>query len=517
MKHLLLILAIPISFFSYSQDAIPFETTTWDCNFHENGLLFTNTDQGSNGLLHKTLQASPLYSSNLWITTRDNNGQTFAAIGTYGPETDFIQGPYRDSSNYRPNSYIKITREEIENHMANFNSTGYIMPASIKNWPAIGDTAKGESLALAPFIDSNNNGCYDPENGDYPAVRGDFSLYMIYCTGVVPNVITGSDPVELEVHTMIYGFKDNPNPIINDAIFIRHSIYNPTSNYQYFQIGQYFDFDLGNPIDDFVGSDQKENSFYVYNGDNNDEETVLAPNFGENPAAFGVRFLNKPLYSAIYFDIGQHNMGWPATAPHYQNYMLGLKKDYTPITDPDNTPNKLMYSGDPVSATGWTEASSGNVPHDRRMIASFKNDEYFPSTRVHYDLAMYLGSGGSSNLDNISIMKHGLSIISTFFNNQNFINGVLATNSDCQVSGISANPKPAFKLFPNPTQGEISITSQQAIQSISILETGGKSTPVNFSPKGKIIIPKGISSGVYILVVSFQNGKKQYQKIALQR
>jgi hypothetical protein len=28
----------------------------------------------------------------------------------------------------------------------------------------------GEFPDQAPFVDANNNGCYDPENGDYPSI-----------------------------------------------------------------------------------------------------------------------------------------------------------------------------------------------------------------------------------------------------------------------------------------------------------------------------------------------------------
>ena len=51
-----------------------------------------------------------------------------------------------------------------------YRITGYQMPRSVKNWPAIGRVDYGEFPDQAPFVDANNNGCYDPENGDYPSI-----------------------------------------------------------------------------------------------------------------------------------------------------------------------------------------------------------------------------------------------------------------------------------------------------------------------------------------------------------
>ncbi|MBK8414466.1 MAG: hypothetical protein IPL22_08125 [Bacteroidetes bacterium] len=36
------------------------------------------------------------------------------------------------------------------------------------------------SRVLAPFADFNSNGIYDPQNGDYPYILGDESIYSIF-------------------------------------------------------------------------------------------------------------------------------------------------------------------------------------------------------------------------------------------------------------------------------------------------------------------------------------------------
>ncbi|MFT6717882.1 MAG: hypothetical protein ACJAY8_000267 [Sphingobacteriales bacterium] len=517
MKKALLFLSLIAATTCFSQDNIPFTTPTWDCNFHERGLLFFNADQSLNGLMNKTLNASPLFASHIWISSKDSNNFAKVAVGQYGSGADFVQGPFRNTNTYRPNSFINITREEITYHQAHFNDIGYTMPPSIKNWPAIGDTATGESLALAPFMDINKNECYDPENGDYPAVRGDYALYFIYANGVDFSTASGSAPMNIEVHTMIYGFIDSLKPTINEAVFMRHTLINHSSTSQNIRFGQWFDFDLGNPLDDFIGSAPEENTVYVYNGDNNDDANSLTPHFGENPPAFGIRYLDKPLDCLISYPIGQSNIGDPVTPMGYENYMNGFDKIGQPWRDNNNLPTKIMYPGDPVTETGWTESSGGNSPGDRRCISSFGNEEFAPGERLHYDLTMYLGNGGNSNLENITNMKKGLTTLSDFFEARKFDDGVLAKNKDCQTSTIKDKTTSQFSLFPNPSNGQLVVQSQVGIKTATLLGSNGARTNTTITNNGTIIVPQNLANGLYILEVQFRNGVKQHQKFLLQR
>ena len=66
--------------------------------------------------------------------------------------------------------HFKVTREEVELHVANYQNPNYTMPASIKNWPAHGNYNNPivGFRNLAPFYSPTGNIDYDPESGDYP-------------------------------------------------------------------------------------------------------------------------------------------------------------------------------------------------------------------------------------------------------------------------------------------------------------------------------------------------------------
>ena len=76
-----------------------------------------------------------------------------------------------------------MTAVEINNHILNYQSPGYIIPNDILNWPAHGDTTLGNSLGMlpyiAPFIDVDNDDIYNPSQGDYPCIKGDEAVYIV--------------------------------------------------------------------------------------------------------------------------------------------------------------------------------------------------------------------------------------------------------------------------------------------------------------------------------------------------
>ena len=115
-----------------------------------------------------------MFCAALWIGGHDANGQLhLAAVRFRQVGDDFWPGPLKitgasttQSMCIKFDKHFKITRAEVDEHISSYNTSGYVMPASIANWPAHGD--EGYSYYLAPFKDVNENGVYDPENGDYP-------------------------------------------------------------------------------------------------------------------------------------------------------------------------------------------------------------------------------------------------------------------------------------------------------------------------------------------------------------
>ncbi len=299
-----------------------------------------------------------MFCAALWIGGRDANGQLkLAAVRFRQVGNDFWTGPLKitgagttQSMCIKFDKHFKITRSEVDQHIAGYNTSGYVMPSSIANWPAHGD--EGYSYYLAPFKDVNGNGVYDPENGDYPyydinnelcpwtedniaaaaahelprtpedlwleqrnypgsepdytrsngmiyadhVLKGDATMFWIFNDNGGPHTESGGSPIGLEIRGQAFGFSTNDD--LNNMTFysyeiINRSTYTLTNTF----FSQWVDPDLGYAYDDYVGCDVGRGLGYCYNGTNVDGSGQTWA-YGDQPPAIGVDFFQGPYMDA---------------------------------------------------------------------------------------------------------------------------------------------------------------------------------------------------------------------------
>jgi len=278
--------------------------------------LFTLFHDDDNGItafeVPKASGANTIFAANLWTSGKNQdsvylNGETFGTTwtGTYfsGFDKRFEfkspAGPVMDSVYYNLTDYDyqwdrlwKVNNSDLVYHIANWNVNGYQPAEVIKNWPAHGDVAKGQAYYLAPFVDNNNDGVYNPLDGDYPKIKGQQAIYYIY-NDIRWQGIT-QKPMKTEVHYMAYAYHCPSDSALYNTIFIDYTIYNRSNlTYDSTYVGMWTDFDIGYSGDDFVACDVARSTFYGYNGDDNDDYSNPsgAPGYGVYPPAQGVTFL----------------------------------------------------------------------------------------------------------------------------------------------------------------------------------------------------------------------------------
>jgi len=130
-----------------------------------------------------------LFISDLWVTGFDPSGNLGGAVQLFGEQnsltTDFNNGPILDSN--QPlftqceadslfDSNFVVFGKDVRNFIAD-NQNGNLtdIPDAIKYWPARGNPFFFEKYnvnlplqELAPFFDTDQDGLYNPQNGDYP-------------------------------------------------------------------------------------------------------------------------------------------------------------------------------------------------------------------------------------------------------------------------------------------------------------------------------------------------------------
>lgn len=340
-----------------------------------------------------------LFAGALWIGGIENNNLKLAAMTYRQNGSDFFPGPLDElgsTENSQCQKYDKIyevTREEIENFRQDPTA---VPPASIAKWPALFTSNAGVKRPLAPYVDVDGNGAYNPIDGrDYPDVFGDQTLFYVYNDKGNIHSESKADAIGLELQTQAFAFATSDE--VNNMTFYNTIVYNrskSTLSQTYF--GQWVDSDLGYAFDDYVGCDTLRGLGYCYNGNNIDPGVQ---GYGENPPTVGVDFFKGPLADPdkidndsngivddetldmgkfVYYNNDFGTQGNPEEAQHYYNYLTAKWKNGTHVKygkDGLNTTGKdcdFMFPSDPrdKSAVAWNEAGVPNKPGDRRFIQS---------------------------------------------------------------------------------------------------------------------------------------------------
>lgn len=313
MKITLQLILIFTSFISIGQsnsyDSLNVNNIT--ARFYSGGQMFSDTSISGAG--YEFMQGSGHHTINtasLWMGGLDVNGQLKLSAQLYGTG-DYFYGPAGmgfNTGNQPGYDFVwKITKQEIDSFVAYYQcsidpactpSPGYTIPNSILNWPAHGDINQGQDFYLAPFVDVNNDGIYEPNVGDYPCIKGDMAIFTIY-NDIGTHTASGGDMIGAQVKVMHYAYDHDPTFSGNDSsflntIFSEYSIKNhSTQTLHDFYIGIMEDMDIGCPDNDYVGCDLTRALGYTYNSANPDVQSndPCPLPYGINPPAQGITIL----------------------------------------------------------------------------------------------------------------------------------------------------------------------------------------------------------------------------------
>jgi hypothetical protein len=341
------------------------------------------------------------FASALWIGGVDNGGNLKVAAMTYRQTgNDFWPGPLKleDASVTSDvclayDRHWKITKKEVEEYVLG------ITPApseAIETWPGNGDAANGYPFQLAPFIDLNGDGEYDPSYRDtsgipeHPAydisgdlgceakLFGDQTIWWVFNDKGNIHSETGGFPIGLEIRAQAFAFATNN--ALNNMTFYNYEIIN-RSTFTVLQtyFGQWIDSDVGNYLDDYVGCDVGRGLGYTYNGDADDETAV---GYGLNPPAFGLDFFEGPFMDADTLD-GNPD---PCVEPKAIN---GLGFGDGIIDNERIGMSKYVYYNNDFSITG--------NPEDAQDIYNYLRGRWKDGTQMVYDGIDGYGSGVPTN------------------------------------------------------------------------------------------------------------------------
>ncbi len=391
---------------------------------HRVGFLYNNFNPldpylDSNG---ETLFKSG-FSRTIWMSSIDENGESLISVNTYGSNgSDFTPGPIvSEATMTEPictvyNRIWKVTRVELESAKRLF-AQGYLteenIATDILEWPAIGNPYLGEWApveTLAPFVDIDQNGIYNPLQGDYPITIEESPEFVPYeMLFSVFNDLrevgqSASRGIGMEFHQMNYVINCKNNPESNQTVYTRLKyIYKGDRPVSEFRLCIWEDNDLGCLFNDYGGYDRELNCTYTYNKDNVDthiqclDEIITVPQ--DIAAIKSLVFLSNQAHSSIAY--GNFGAGVKCAGAFNVECIVNLLNGLSPLGTPiiaggNNNPTSsdtttYTYTGRPNNPDGWSMQNEGLVNNDHRTITTLIEDEILmPSTSGGIDFADHM-------------------------------------------------------------------------------------------------------------------------------
>lgn len=457
-----------------------------------------------------------------------------------------LPGPYTTSAMYdqvqeaKYNRPYHVSLQMIEDHIDSLQSgsSSYVPVWQIRNWPAHGNTALGQEADLAPFVDVNGNGTYEPLQGDYPSIYGNDCVFSI--THYRTN---GNAAKAVEFHSYVYTEVCDTSETFENVLMRKIQVYSRGAEIDSMFFGGRFDGDLGNYNDDYFGTKVDLGLVYNYNADLMDEDNSGRRGFHDTIPAQGIMVLkgfkqaNDGLDNGIGLMPGESVNGYGYNDGVTDNEYEGLYASsiYTgtnaapAVSDPATTGdlhnilNGYFRFGDPMYYGGTGFPGSPGVTNIRTnyLYSGYQDPNHFGTEGINpgfdnwseYEPAgpgsisnpggdrrggysfgkTALGNGESFELDYAYLIKSEGVQTTAIFNPVNALfakatavrNAFLSNEGPCGIDfgtvpedlGVeeSAINGDLYAVYPNPTAGSVRINGiSDAGATIQVFDINGK-------------------------------------------
>jgi len=461
---------------------------------------------------HKNIQ----FAAALWMSGYDAGSHLHVAAQTYRQNgNDYWPGPldtgdtltYTTSSNWA--KIWKVNRTDIQYFQSLPTHTTTNTPQAILTWPGNGNAnAQGNGGAsltitsdMAPFIDLNGNGIYEPLSGEYPDIKGDQALWWVFSDNGPTHNQTNGKPLGVEVHAMSYAYKRGT--LIDDVVYYDYTIVNKSAkNYSNFRAALFDDVDLGWYADNYLGFDSTWRMGIGYNGTNCSGCSAGNPvnSYGLNPPQVAVTMVvlpgdagtsYVPVGSFTYFNNNGSIIGNPAVDTEYNNYMRSKLRNGQHFTDdfsgrgipsvgygsgPDCN---YVFPGNPSDTNQWSECVCNDDPDDVRFVLSSNDFTLNAGSTAHMVLALIVadsaGGCGATSFDSIRVVAD--TAWNIYYNPPPLIPSAVAN---------IANDN-SVTIYPNPANDKLYITNSRnntAAATIIIYNVLGQAISISINQNG---------------------------------
>ena len=502
MKYLKALLIFLVSLNMLAQNSARLNVNNIDTEVRNNLSPFAIPGIGKSSYkINGDSSSLPIFSTGLYLGAVDNSGGIYISGQRFrqGDEDSFTWGPIgttRATNNYQSyNRVWKVSQQDIWAHQQGFTTSEAIM-----NWPAHGDVANNEAFYLAPFIDANHNGYYDPSQGDYPKIKGDEAVFYIMNDKDSTHSYHNTLPLGVEIHVMIYAFNSSLESVDNTT-FVNYSIYNrSTIDYQNFIISPNMDADLSCSGDDLGGCDSSRNVGYIYDdGDSLSVGANACPFYFGSGNVEGIKILNRNLEAANIFGGFSSPVYYFPSATY--NILQGLTSTGNSFVHPiDSFPTKFVYPNGEQEILN-IDSSLLHIS-DKRICVSLEPITFPSNSSYCLDLAyVYYYDENLDRNQNVIEFLHATDTIQTFYDDVNLSCVGFMTDTEIhdgqklQKTTVQPNPftdETKFSFSKTILDGKLIVYNSlgQVVESIVI-----------FNQKELKLERKTLEKGIYIYAI----------------
>jgi len=464
----------------------------------------------------------------IWVSAYDQSNHLHAAAAFHrSAGADLWPGPLDSAGNTNAATIDKWARTwkvyqtQIDTFLSLATHTVTNTPQPILEWPAKNNPyAKGRNNQplvvnrnLAPFVDADNNGSYDPLAGDYPLIKGDEMIWWIINDNGTTHNVTHGLPLKIEIQNAAYAFRSGTN--MDNVVFQEFQLNNRSTNdYDSMRVAMNMDFDLGYAFDDYIGFDSAYRIGYVYNG-NAIDGVPSDSTYGVHVPVAGICMLEQPGDNlpdkqpagvCIYYNIDNSAFGIPAADTEFNNYMHARTRtmgyhftnDYTGPGHPSSATQpgpytNYVYTGNPSDTSQWSECSAGNPVGDRRLVLGTADFILNAGASATVSMALIASDTTAGNACP-TINIHSLEMIADSAQYA-YRNALSVAKLGSIAGGIS--------VYPNPATSTLHIDALTKIEGLEVYDLPGRLLALDNALKGKSceLNAANLSPGVYFIKI----------------
>jgi len=492
----------------------------------------------SDGESYVTSSSDNLYAptigiGGLWIGGVDSEGTLKVAATVYntGNDTDYYPGPLMDESGETTagscinwDRFWVINRDEVDAHLDDFGDGNIdFQIENIYSWPgrnnphfeAISGFTIPINQELAPFHDADQDGDYNPDQGDYPIMKGDQSIWWVYNDNGGIHGVTSGESIKIEVQVMAYAYANVNNEDLNNTTFYDYRLTNKSQDvFRNGFVGLWMDADVGCPANNYTGYDDASQMMYVYTSEIPEESNCPGGpvDYEGKLPVYGIKKLDGDIHPVTSFMTMNRGISDPDPATsnpifdgEYYNYLQGRWRDGTPLTyggtgfDPESTDTvKFAFSEAPSDENGWSMCAAELPFEDRNTVMSSAMPDLQPGESTTASYAVIFVEDVAHPCPSLDRLKEAA-------------DSVVDVVSSAEEIAV---PKVNFTISPNPATDRITIKGDRIIQFINVIDINGR-TVLNYIGTDKNtaqIDVSQLSSGIYIVNIVDGGGSISAEK-----